>query len=328
MVQWLNDERGEVGFGAPGTGAGAGADGSGAGAGNSGDGDGGAGDAGGTGDGGSGEQEGSKISYPSDLNKDYHGNATLMKFLNEETGEFKVGSMMQSLVHAQGMIGQDKVTIPGKDSSDADWKIVKQKLGLPETVDKYELANNMPEGLQANEAFLNEFKAHAFEAGILPKDAQSVMDFYNKSIGKYVNDDTQKSTDKLNADWDTLRKEWGGNYQQNLEVTNEALNQFTTPDQMSQLKEAGLLANPLLVKIFQNIGSNMGEGSFGTDFKAKTTMTMGEVDAEINQIWANPVYRNKQLPGHKGMTDRYLELHQIKGQMKKAAEGGQGNNFR
>lgn len=327
MVQLLNDERGEVGFGAPGganTGGGAGG---GAGAGGSGGAAGGGGGEPGSNAGG-GKPAGTEISYPSDLNKDFHGNATLMKFYNEDKKEFNMGALMQSHVHLQGMMGTDKVNIPTKDSTDADWRAVKHKLGLPDSVEKYELTNNMPEGLSANEAFLNEFKAHAFEQGILPKDAQSVMDFYNSTIGKHVSEDSQKATDKLNTDWQNLKNEWGGNYDQNLQVTNEALTQFATPQQMEQLKSEGLLNNPLLVKIFQNIGANMGEDSFSQEFRSKATMSVTEVDSEIKKIWGNPAFRNKLLPGHQGLQDKYMDLHRMKGRLKKDTESRQGGIFR
>src|SRR5690554_6452317 len=77
-------------------------------------------------------------------------------------------SLLASYKSAQSMVGMDKIPIPGKHATDDDWKQVFGRLGLPESVDKYEM--KLPEGVDAD--FVKAFKETAHKAGVLPKQAQ------------------------------------------------------------------------------------------------------------------------------------------------------------
>ena len=127
---------------------------------------------------GSGEPEpgaGDNYKYPESLDKEYHGNPTLLKYVNKETGEFDSANIMKALIHSSKAIGADKMLVPNNEFTDEQWKDHFKKSGLPE-LDKYEVANNVAEGVQTNEDMLKGFKAAAHEAGILPKQAQAVLD--------------------------------------------------------------------------------------------------------------------------------------------------------
>ncbi len=51
-----------------------------------------------------------------------------------------VDNLAKSYVNAQKMIGADKIIVPNKYAEANEWKDVFTKLGLPESVDKYEIS--------------------------------------------------------------------------------------------------------------------------------------------------------------------------------------------
>ena len=70
-----------------------------------------------------------------------------------------MGALAKSYVNAQSMIGADKVAIPGKHATDEDWGEVYRRLGRPDTPEGYELVNEVPEGVEANDNILDWFGA-------------------------------------------------------------------------------------------------------------------------------------------------------------------------
>ena len=53
-----------------------------------------------------------------------------------------VGGLAKGFVHAQSMIGADKIAIPGKFATEDDWNPVWDKLGRPESAEAYELTTS------------------------------------------------------------------------------------------------------------------------------------------------------------------------------------------
>jgi len=49
-----------------------------------------------------------------------------------------IPGLVKSYVHAQKMIGSDKIPVPNKYATDEDWQAVYSKLGRPESPDAYE----------------------------------------------------------------------------------------------------------------------------------------------------------------------------------------------
>ena len=53
-------------------------------------------------------------------------------------------SLAKSYVHAQRMIGADKIPLPGKTATDEDWANVWSKLGRPQAPSEYQLQFENP----------------------------------------------------------------------------------------------------------------------------------------------------------------------------------------
>ena len=95
-----------------------------------------------------------------------------------------IPGLAKSYIHAQKMIGSDKIPVPNKYATDEDWQAVYNKLGRPETPDAYEF--NLKDNSNIDENALKGFKETAHKNGLLPKQAEAIMNFYNDMTMRIV----------------------------------------------------------------------------------------------------------------------------------------------
>lgn len=200
------------------------------------------------------------FAYPETLAAEFRQDTTFKKFAKED-GSFDFGKVMQSYAQLEKHLGSDKIAVPGKTATDADWKNVFAKLGLPESADKYELTAKLPEGYTADDTLISKFKEAAHAAGVLPKQAQQLLDFYNSySIEAMTAMDTESAA-RRETELGNLKKEWGGDYTARISSANAALHQFASPEEVAAMKEAGML-NAQFLKVFDKISKALADDTF------------------------------------------------------------------
>ena len=75
------------------------------------------------------------------------------------------------------MIGQDKVAIPNNNSTEEAWNEVYDKLGRPESAEKYNLSFKS-EDFPLDEGQIKTFAEQSHKLGLNNKQAQGILDFY------------------------------------------------------------------------------------------------------------------------------------------------------
>ena len=73
---------------------------------------------------------------------------------------------VKSYLHAQKMVGADKIPVPNKHSTDEDWNEVFKRLGAPGSPDDYKYDFKDQE---LNQGQVSEFNKTAHKLGLLPK---------------------------------------------------------------------------------------------------------------------------------------------------------------
>ena len=91
---------------------------------------------------------------------------------------------VKSYLHAQKLVGSDKIPVPNKHATDEDWNEVFKKLGAPDTPEgyKYDL-----KGEEMDEGSIKEFNQTAHRLGLLPKQAEGLIKFYNEMNANQAN---------------------------------------------------------------------------------------------------------------------------------------------
>jgi hypothetical protein len=220
--------------------------------------------------------------------------------------------LIKSYVHAQKMLGKDKAVLPGKNSTDQDWKQFYQKIGLPAEMDQYQI--NKGEKYVVQDEVMAEFKKLAFDANMLPGQAQKVMDWFNEKAASGMNASSTQQEQALTSGWEELGKEWGNGFDKNMASAKSVIKEFGDESFVNYLNESGLGDDPKLARFLASIGQNLREDSFKDDAISHFGMTPAEAKSTYHKIIgdANHPYRNSQHPDHKAAV---MEVNKLFEQM-------------
>ena len=228
-----------------------------------------------------------------------------------------VGALAKSYVHAQSMIGADKVAIPGKSATPEDWREVYTKLGAPQAPDGYEINHNVPEGAEFNTEMADWFNNAAYQAGLTPLQAQALADQWNEmSVNSAQMQETDYENYVQNVETE-LRKEFGQAFEDKLMLGNGVVEQFGNPDLLEvQLADGSLLGdNPEVIKLMASIGTFMQE-RLGEDtlegVKTNGAMTPDQARDKLSELTAQgSPYWDQRHPEHHWYINEALKFREM-----------------
>lgn len=189
---------------------------------------------------------------------------------------------VKSYVHAQRMIGADKIVVPGKSATEADWQGVFRKLGLPESADKYEFRT--PEGAKLDDQFLGSFKQTAYQAGVLPQQAEKLLGWYHQEASKIqAAQDTQFET-KRAQELEALKTELGANYDPTISRAQAAAAALLPKPLQEVLAQSKLDSHPEMIKLFGKLADFLKEDQIQGDGPLQVQLTPQEARQKIDNI--------------------------------------------
>ena len=145
-------------------------------------------------------QEQAPVSFLDPLPEDLRGDPSLRNFTD-------AAGLAKSYVHAQRMIGAEKIALPGKAATEDDWRPVWSKLGAPDSADGYQIAG---EGFAEQE--LQSFKEQAYAVGLTGQQAQQ-MATYLEGQAKGGVAAEQADQERIAEEYDAeLRAEFGASW--------------------------------------------------------------------------------------------------------------------
>lgn len=167
------------------------------------------------------------------------------------------------------------LTLPGENATAEDWSKFYGRLGRPETADKYEIKVDrtaLPADMPYDETMSVEFRSWAHEAGLTPKQAQSLHDKYVGSFATRFTASAEQARQQETAAHTDLVREWGDptgeGYKKNVELMSRAAHQLGVAD---ALKKGGLLSadggirDATLAKALARVGKELfSEDSFAS----------------------------------------------------------------
>jgi hypothetical protein len=221
--------------------------------------------------------------------------------------------LAKGYAHAQSLIGRDKIPVPGKHATAEEYRAAFQKLGLPVEIDKYDIKLPSPsDGSKPDEAFFGKFKEKAFELGVMPNQAQALLNWYDEESGAMMKEIQTTHQEGQTAKVDALKKEWGEAFEDKMGKANEALKEFADEDMIKEMKEAGLFENTALLRFMSKVSDNLNEDTFKGDSIVGIGKTKDAIQSEINTIMGNPQspYHDASHPNHKIEVARVQKLHE------------------
>jgi hypothetical protein len=131
-------------------------------------------------------------------------------------------SLAKSYVHAQRMIGADKIPLPGKSATDEDWANVWSRLGRPQAPSEYELKFENPV-FGDNE--LESFKKSAFEAGLNNRQVERMAKFLDEAVSGARSSRSEMTEKAVYESEQELRQEFGQAFEQRMALAYNAATQ-------------------------------------------------------------------------------------------------------
>ena len=242
-------------------------------------------------------------SWKEAISEDLRNDPNISKFTELE-------ALAKSYVNATRMIGQDKVAVPNNNSTEDQWNEVYNKLGRPESPDKYQLEVKS-DVVPLDESAIKSFAENAHQLGLNNKQAQGILEFYKNSMeGSAQQNQVDMETAQANAEQE-LRKEWGRAYEDNIKKAGAVAKANMDANILDmQLKDGTRLGDhPAIIKGFANIANLMSEDKLVSTESESVSQGI-DYDAEISKIVndRDGPYWNKAHPDHDKIVQKVFNL--------------------
>ena len=170
-----------------------------------------------------------------------------------------ITGLAKSYIHAQKMVGADKIVLPTETADPEEWDNFYNRLGRPE---KYEITTpKLPEGIEQDERMGEALNALMHKAGLTNAQAQALHDGYWEQVTNQFNEHSKEQELQL-ADWDKeIRQDFGKAYDERIDMAQRAVREFGGEELKKFLENTGQGNNPLLIKMFAKIGEKMSEAN-------------------------------------------------------------------
>ena len=209
-----------------------------------------------------------------------------------------VEGLAKSYVHAQKLVGADKIPVPNKHATEEDWKEVYKKLGRPEDASGYKY--DLPEDQTIDETALKNFSDQAHKLGLLPGQANGMVKFYNEMTAASLQEQDSIAVAARENSVKELKQEWGQAYDQKISQANNLAKTAGIGELFdTNLADGTKLGdNPVMIKAFAELASKMGEDSI-TQSSGPIYQTPAQIEKEIgNLTQAGSAYWDKTHPNH------------------------------
>ena len=230
----------------------------------------------------------------------------------ESVPDFK--TLAKNYVEAQRYIG-GAIRLPtDKDKPEeaqAKWNDLYNKMGRPESPDKYDAKLPDIEGLQWDAEVEKTFKEQAHKLGLTTPQLKGVMDFYGSVVTKQIEGGVA-SQKEARA---TLEKEWGARTDYNLQLAQKAFAHFGTKELGEKMEQTGWGNDPALLKIFARLGQELAEDKvISTDVEGQTSGA-DDAKAKIAAIKNDPKHayndKNADWKAHQAAIDEVDRLYAV-----------------
>jgi len=226
-----------------------------------------------------------------------------------------INALAKSYIHAQKMVGSDKIPVPNKYATEDDWNAVYEKLGRPKTADGYKF--DLPQDKQVDEVSLKEFSSQAHKLGLLPGQAQGMVKFYNEITAKSLQDADSKALAARETSTKELKQEWGQAFDQKvLQAATLAKSVGATELLDTNLADGTKLGDhPVMIKAFAELANKMGEDSI-VQASGPTYLTPNQIEKQIGELTqTDSAYWDKHHPNHQAAVSEVLALREKKNQV-------------
>ena len=218
---------------------------------------------------------------------------------------------VKSYLHAQKLVGADKIPVPNKHATEEDWNEVFKRLGAPSDPNdyKYDLKDQ-----EMDQGQVQEFNKTAHRLGLLPKQAEGLIKFYNEmNVNNAASQEEAAAQAQMNVEAE-LKKEFGPQYNKRLDQAKRLAVNSLGQDflENTYLKDGSRLGDNLnVIKAFSDLADKLSEDPIiqgdGTSY-----MTAKDIEKEITELTQEgSAYWDKNHINHQKAVDEVLKLREM-----------------
>jgi len=218
---------------------------------------------------------------------------------------------VKSYLHAQKLVGADKIPVPNKHATEEDWNEVFKRLGAPSDPNdyKYDFKDQEMDSGQ-----VQEFNKTAHKLGLLPKQAEGLIKFYNEMNGNIAaNQEEAAAQAQLNVETE-LRKEFGPQFNKRLDQAKRLAVNSLGQDflENTYLKDGSRLGDNLqVIKAFSDLADKLSEDPI-IQGDGSSYMTAKDIEKEITELTQEgSAYWDKTHINHQKSVDEVLKLREM-----------------
>ena len=225
----------------------------------------------------------------------------------------EIDALAKSYINATRMIGQDKVVIPTNNSTEEQWNEVYDKLGRPESAEKYSL-DAKSKVVSLDENAVKQFAETSHKLGLNNKQAQGLLEFYKQNMeGTAQQAKIDTETAQAQAEQE-LRSEWGREFDVRVKQASSLAKANIKPEVLDMTLSNGtrLGDHPEIIKGFAKIAGMMSEDkivSTESESVQSNQSIQDEIDSIINDK-ASP-YWHKSHPNHDKQVQQVYTLREM-----------------
>ena len=245
-----------------------------------------------------------ELNFKDLIPEDFREEKSLSNFNNME-------DFVKSYLHAQKLVGSDKIPIPNKHATDEDWNEVFKRLGAPENPEDYKY--NLKDQELDNQQ-VSEFNKAAHKLGLLPKQAEGLIKFYNEMNANMATSQEDAAAQAQLTTETELKKEFGPQFNKRLDQAKKlAVNSLGSEFlENTYLKDGSRLGDNIkVIKAFSELADKLSEDEIikgdGSDY-----LTAKEIEKEINELTQEgSAYWTKTHPNHQKAVQEVLKLREL-----------------
>jgi len=202
----------------------------------------------------------------------------------------------QNLERVFGADKAGRTILAPKSDDDADgWNAVYNRLGRPESPDKYGLP--VPEGDDGS--FAQAAAPVLHELGLTTRQAKGLAEWWNKASSARIEAEGEAFAKSSEAEYAALKGEWGTAAAQNEELAKRAVLKFS--------KEAGIdeaafdameraIGTAKVMKLFHAIGAQFSESSFvASDTPTGGALTPAQAKQKVAGMFADKEFMARYM---------------------------------
>ena len=217
---------------------------------------------------------------------------------------------VKSYLSAQRLVGANKVAIPNKMATDEDWEEVYSKLGRPAKPEDYKYSFSEEE---INQDQLKNFNETAHRIGLLPKQAERIIKFYNEMNTQAEVDNQKMFEAKQTEAMTDLKKEFGPTYTKRLDQAKKLATETLGNEMLNNtvLKDGTRLGDSVeVIKAFSMLADKLSEDEI-IKGEGSSYQTASEIEKEISELTEDgSPYWQKTHPNHAKTVDRVFKLRE------------------